>query len=239
MFVPAPPSRLSGLSRNRRPRSFRPVIHVRHIHSGLHMGEVSPPFKAPKGYKWEYEIDGLSGLGRFKLKSIVRAVTAPIRAVAKASQKIVKTVAKTAKKAIKNKYFKYAAIAYGGYLMYANAPWFQSLAKKIGSSAAKLLVQKHAPEIPTTNDEISRADTETTSDQMPDWISGPAQAIVDSKLAAQIAKQRAQQAAQADADTEISPQTRQAANQASGETPGWILPAAIGGAALLLMTTLS
>ena len=188
-----------------------------------------PSQSAPPGYKWVYEVNGLSGLGKFKLRKIIRSVarvaTAPIRAIVIVSKKIVKS------KAFK-KLAPIALVATGAYFA---APWFITLAKTIGTGAAQMLLKQRAPtNEPMTADESAKVENELTSNQMPDWISGPAEAYIEQKKRKSIPSYYDQAARD---DTEISPQTRQIPQQFPNESPKWVIPAAIGGAALLLLTT--
>lgn len=264
MYMSGPPSRLGELNRNKRisrstknTRGYRGSMRFIRTPYGrstgyFSMGDVSPPFKAPAGYKWEYEVDGLSGLGRFSLRKIVKSVVNVAKKVVMAPVTLLKKEVALVKKVIKSDTFKklapIALLATGAYFA---APWFIALAKTVGASAAQMLLGKHAPSTePMTADEAARAESEITSNTLPDWIAGPAQALIASRIqgeaqakAAQAANQIAIQnqrnaEAAARAENEVSPQGRAAA-QVAGETPGWVLPAAIGGAALLLITTMS
>jgi hypothetical protein len=241
MYMSGPPSQFGALRKRMHYSRSGGSYRRGKTSSHFFMGDAAPPFTAPPGYKWEYSVDGLSGLGRFKLKKVFKSVI-----------NVAKKVVKVAKKVVKSKIGKLfvAAVA-----IYFAAPWFLTLVKTVGMTAAKALLQQHAPPGESAEEAAARAETETSTGQMPDWIAGPAQALIQSRIqgeaqakAAQtanqaaIALQRQQEQAAANeaarADTEISPQARYATTT-TGETPSWIIPAAIGGAALLLMTTLS
>ncbi len=236
MFLPGPPSQNQSSSLGYMPnlsagRHFKYRRSRKHRRFGPASIGALPPFKAPPGTKWVYETDGLSGLGRFRLKKIFKSIiTAPIR--------LIKKEISVVKKVVKSKIGRIALLAAGAYFA---APWFLSLASKIGKSAATTLLQRHAP-AGQTADEAARAEAEVTASQMPDWIAGPAQAYMTRHMAPAPSIRQSAQPSYADqasrGDTEVSPQARQVAQQA-GETPSWVIPAAIGGAALLLITSLT
>lgn len=221
-------------------------MHIAHLpsHLGRSVAPKMPPFQAPSGYAWDYEIDGLSGLGKFKLKKIVRAVTAPIR-----------SVAKVAKKIVKSKAFKVIAVAVA---VWFAAPWFITLAKTIGTAAATALVKSKAPRTLPEAEVVEQASSST----IPDWLSDSVKAAVpmylvkrqaDGNVARQAEELKARrldeekqyQASVASNQNAIQQQRYDAEqrrmeqqNSTAGDTNTWIVPAAIGGAALLLLTTL-
>ena len=226
-------------------------MHLAHLpsHLGRSVSTKMPPFQAPPGYVWQYEIDGLSGLGRFKLRKIFRAITAPIRKVAQVAQKAVKSV-------VKSKVFKVAAIATAAWFA---APWFISLAKTIGTAAATALVKSKAPGALPENVIAEQ----TSATQMPDWLADTAKTAIPMYIAKrqadELAARQAEELKLRRLDEEKQYQASVTANQnaiqqqryeseqrrmeqqnsTAGDTNKWIVPAAIGGAALLLLTTLS
>jgi len=212
----------------------------------------------PPGYVWVYEADGLSGLGKFSLKKVVRAVTAPIR-----------KVAEVAKKVVKSKVFKVAAIATAAFFA---APWAITLIKSVGTIAAqKIFAARSAGGVP--GDVLEQ---ETATNAVPEWAASAANVYIQNEKAKQageaaLAAQRnqveidnrnAQLATERAKQEQLEYQAMQRAAQqqsirdeagagyvetvdangrpistAKDKTPTWVLPAAIGGAALLLITS--
>lgn len=218
------------------PRNYYSTVYTDHFRAtGLHaLPPGLPP--APPGYQWVWEPDGLSGLGGFSLKKIFKSVTSAVKKVVKVAGKVVKKVAPV------------ALVAAG---VYYSAPWFLKVAKTVGTAAANLLLQQ-APE-----GEISeeQANVEAASGEPPAWIQAGLQAILAKQQAdAALKLQREQGEAQYQAAVEanrqaveqqrlqqemarqtvIQQQQQQRAAQATPGLPQWLLPAAIGGAALLL-----
>lgn len=239
-------------------------MHVRYSPTQLeslsgNKKSLPPP---PKGYIWVYEADGLSGLGRFSLRKVVRAVTAPVLAVAK----VVKSPT----------FKKVAKVAAIGAAAYFAAPWAATMVKSIGTAATQVIFNKRAANIPSemSAEEAARADNELSTPAVPAWAATAANIYIAKQKVDQAAEQAAAaQAAQFAIDqrnaeaaknrmrTEQAEllamqraEQQQAAREAGGagyvdtvdengipvlktkeKTPSWLLPAAIGGAALLMV----
>ena len=204
----------------------------------MYLGELPhhPPQRAsPPGYQWVYETDGLSGLGRFKLRKVFRAITAPVR-----------SVAKVAKKIVKSKAFKLVALAT---VAWVAAPWFIALAKTIGTSAATALVKRRAAGAGQMTQE--QIDAQASSTTPPDWIADVAQAAVQNKLAdKQFAQQQKflQERQQSQREQESQREEQRPASpgasyygsdpspsqsQSSSQMPSWLAPLGIGAALLI------
>lgn len=193
----------------------------------------------PAGYVWVYETDGLSGLGKFKLKKLFKAIVSPITAVVKVAEKV-------AEKVVKSKTFKkLAPVALVGAGLYFSAPWFVKLAKGIGTVAAKALVSGRAPD---TEISTEQGEMETSSENFPSWIASAAEQALIAKQQQRQAEE-AQYAAAVRANQEAIQRQREEQEMRrqyeiqqqqypqqpqQSQLPTWLIPAAIGGAALLL-----
>lgn len=196
-----------------------------------------PPHRAPPGYQWVYEKDGLSGLGKFRLKKVVRAVTrvavAPIKAVVKVSKKIVKS------KAFK-KIAPIALVAAGAYFA---APWFLKVASVIGKGAASMLLQRGAAGAPPMTEEEAQA--QAASQTPPDWFAQAASTYIATKSTPSGGEvppgvtPYAPTFAPAGGQPRITPvsyaeeEAPPSEAPASGGLPKWILPAGIAAGLLL------
>lgn len=198
--------------------------------AGLSGGvELTTP---PPGYAWVYSEDGLSGLGRFKLKKVFKPITKLVKKVVLVAKKVVKKV-------LKNKIFRVIAVAAAIYFTAGAAtgvlgtsatgaaPWYSALASKIGTTAATTLVQKAlAKRGGTMTAEQIQAEAQSTTP--PTWMASDYQKVMGSAGGA--------------GDNPNYTSTQSAQDQAqsqAGSTSSWTIPAAIGGAGLLLTLLLS
>jgi hypothetical protein len=202
--------------------------------AGLSGGvELTTP---PPGYAWVYSEDGLSGLGKFKLKKVFKSVVnvakkvvlAPVTVVKKALESpTLKKIAKVAAIAAAVYFTGGAAAGVLGTSATSTAPWFSALASKIGTVAATQLVQgalaKRGGEM--TAEQIQ---AEAQSATPPSWLADDYQKVMGSAGGA--------------GDNPNYTLTQSAQDQAqsqAGSTSSWAVPAAIGGAGLLLTLLLS
>lgn len=218
-----------------------------------------PP--APPGYIWVYEADGLSGLGRFSLKKIFKKVSkvaiAPIKAVMKVSEKIIKSpVGKIALLGAAAWYAApwFATLAKSVGAVAAKAIVGQRTAGMTADEAARAENELSTPAMPewaatAGNLYIAQQQAKLAAEQ-----SAAAQArqieldrqnaieaqrrleLENSERAAMIREAQRQALYSQGGAGYVEGSYTEEGTPVKSDTPAWLIPAAIGGAALLLLS---